>query len=150
MLNITVTKKMSRQWLMQKLTGLENNYGRVSELMRTTKSNPCSNPSNTDDLMIWSTLMQSTLEEVEYTQEYSYFTTAFFEALTPKRAEILEMLSHEKFGSIQDLAQRMDRDYKNVYDDLKILERYGLIERRKKGRGYVPISDVERILIRIK
>lgn len=60
-----------------------------------------------------------------------------FKTLTPKRVEILKYV-HEQDGiSIRALAKKLDRDYSNVHQDVKILYQLGLILKNKNGY-YVP------------
>ena len=47
--------------------------------------------------------------------------------LTRTRLALLRAVRSARPGSIYELAKMVERDLKNVQDDLKILERYGLI-----------------------
>ena len=51
--------------------------------------------------------------------------------LTPARWTLLERLRAEGPLSVNELARRLQRDYKNVHGDVKRLADLGLIERRK-------------------
>ena len=65
---------------------------------------------------------------------------------TPKRLELLYQLSALKVASINDLAHKLRRNVKNVYQDLKILHAYGFISFRKRGKkNKVPENLVEEI-----
>ena len=44
-----------------------------------------------------------------------------------KRMELLSAIKHKKPKSVYQLAKILDREYKNVYDDVKLLEELGLI-----------------------
>ena len=44
-----------------------------------------------------------------------------------KRLELLSTIKHEKPKSIYQLAQISHREYKNVYDDVKLFEELGLV-----------------------
>jgi predicted transcriptional regulator len=65
--------------------------------------------------------------------------------LTPKRLELLDQMSRHNANSINELASRIGRDVKNVYNDLKILESLGLIELVKNGRRMIPDLLVKEI-----
>ncbi len=51
--------------------------------------------------------------------------------LTPARWTLLERLRADGPLSVNELARRLGRDYKNVHGDVKRLAELGLIERRK-------------------
>lgn len=52
--------------------------------------------------------------------------------LTPGRLTLLRAIRSKRPNSIYELAKLVDRDLKNVQNDLKVLERYGLVH---LGRG---------------
>ena len=52
-------------------------------------------------------------------------------ALTPARWTLLERLRAAGPLSVNELSRRLERDYKNVHEDVKRLAELGLIERRK-------------------
>ena len=52
--------------------------------------------------------------------------------LTPKRFELLNTLHPMGHVSISALAKSLHRQYRNVFDDVKILERLGLVEKTKE------------------
>jgi predicted transcriptional regulator len=58
--------------------------------------------------------------------------------LTPARWDLLERLRQLGPASIYRLAQRLERDYKNVHTDVTALAQIGLIERGDGGRVRVP------------
>ncbi len=67
-------------------------------------------------------------------------------AFTPKRLELLHALSNLRVESINDLARRVRRNVKNVYQDLKALQKLGLIGFTRKGkRNLVPEVLVEEL-----
>ncbi len=55
--------------------------------------------------------------------------------LTPQKLQILEAVKKFKPKSIKELAEKVGRDVKNVYLDLKELERIGLIELKPHGKA---------------
>lgn len=65
--------------------------------------------------------------------------------LTPKRLELLDQMSRHNADSINELASSIGRDVKNVYNDLKILESFRLIELVKDGRRMIPDLLVKEI-----
>ncbi len=48
--------------------------------------------------------------------------------LSNEKARLLYVLKTQKPGSIYALAKKLDRNFKTVNDDIKLLERFGLIE----------------------
>ncbi len=61
-----------------------------------------------------------------------------FSKLTPRRLDLLDQLSRVRSESINDLANKIGRNVKNVYMDLKKLESLGLIRLVKEGRSMIP------------
>jgi len=77
----------------------------------------------------------------------------FREFFTPKRIELLRVIKHRNPGSIYELAKITNRDFKAVVTDVKVLEKYGLIDTKKvmvKG-GYKvkPIFDYDKLSVDI-
>jgi len=48
--------------------------------------------------------------------------------LSNERARLLHVLKNQQPGSIYSLAKILDRDFKSVFQDLKLLERFGFID----------------------
>jgi predicted transcriptional regulator len=63
--------------------------------------------------------------------------------LTPKRFELLTELHRMGHTSINALAKRLNRQYRNVFDDVKTMERLGLVEKDKSGHFYVPWDEID-------
>jgi len=78
-------------------------------------------------------------EDFEYlAEEELLLSDQDFRELTPKRLELLNQLTEGRVGSINELAQALCRDVKNVYCDLKALERLGFVALNREGRSMVP------------
>jgi len=58
--------------------------------------------------------------------------------LSEKRKELLNVIKTKKIKSETQLAQLVKRQRENVVADLKLLEHYGLIERKRIGNKVVP------------
>ena len=69
----------------------------------------------------------------------------FRQIFTPKRLEILNQLDRNNFSSIAALSRYLNRDIKNVYEDLKILEGFELVKLVKQSKNVVPRINVESI-----
>ena len=60
-------------------------------------------------------------------------TTTMFRALSRSRLQLLSVLRRRGTISVLALAKGLGRDYKNVYEDVKALKRFGLIHQVKGG-----------------
>lgn len=69
--------------------------------------------------------------------------SGFMKAFTPKRWELLEVLKRNGKQSINQLAQVLERDYKNVYTDVQTLNELGLVEKDSAGLVSVPWDEIE-------
>jgi len=47
--------------------------------------------------------------------------------------------------SINALAKKLHRQYRNVFDDVKILERLALVEKDEKNLYFVPWDEIDAI-----
>ncbi|MSQ70362.1 MAG: hypothetical protein EXR27_03590 [Betaproteobacteria bacterium] len=61
--------------------------------------------------------------------------------LTEKRMDLLEYVATNEVSSIRQLASRLGRDYRNVYDDVQRLVQLGLIE-IEAGALSVPYDEI--------
>ncbi|MEO2065164.1 MAG: hypothetical protein ABGX17_01530 [Desulfurobacteriaceae bacterium] len=64
---------------------------------------------------------------------------------TPRRIELLARIQELNPNSITELAEKIGRDFKNVYNDLKALAVVGLVEFEGKGRNKRPYLPYERV-----
>lgn len=64
-------------------------------------------------------------------------------SLTPKRFELLAELRRLGHVSINALAKHLRRQYRNVFDDVKAMERLGLVEKDSSGHFYVPWTEID-------
>jgi len=56
---------------------------------------------------------------------------SFRKFFSEKRMELLSVIKHKKPKSIYQLAKILNREYKNVYDDVELLEELGLIAKEQ-------------------
>ena len=66
--------------------------------------------------------------------------------LTDRRLELLRSLMGAPAESITELAERLDRSYSVVYDDVEILAEYGIVKFRRDGQSkqpFVPYRTIE-------
>lgn len=80
-----------------------------------------------------------------------YFTSfeAFRKILTPRRLELLHIIKTRKPSSINELARMAKRDIKNIAEDVKYLERIGLIEKKETDNKTAPVTKYDRIELEI-
>lgn len=80
-----------------------------------------------------------------------YFSSfeAFRKALTPKRLQLLHAIRTEEPASLSQLAKILDRDIKNVAEDVNYLAQVGLIERRASSKEVVPRVTYDHITLDI-
>ncbi len=80
-----------------------------------------------------------------------YFTSfeAFRKIFTPRRLELLHIIKTRKPSSINELARMAKRDVKNIADDVKYLERIGLIEKKETDNKTAPVTKYDRIALEI-
>jgi len=78
---------------------------------------------------------------------------ALRQLLNNEKARILHVIKNQQPKSIYDLAKKLERGFKAVNDDIKLLERFGfieLIEEKTKNRiRHKPEIVVDRITINI-
>lgn len=89
-------------------------------------------------------------------RRHVYFTSmeALRNLLTPERLKLLSLIRRHKPRSIYELAQFLDRDFKNVYEDVKLLERHGILdtgveESRDARKGYTLDVPYDQISVEI-
>jgi DNA-binding transcriptional ArsR family regulator len=71
--------------------------------------------------------------------------------LTPKRIELLHTLATSRVESINDLAKKLRRNVKNVYQDLQILRKMGFVKlTKRRGRAIIPETLVREIAFIIR
>jgi len=62
-------------------------------------------------------------------EEYDFSgISALRQLLNPEKARLLSVIKLQKPSSLYELAKRLNRSFKAVYDDVKLLERFGLVQ----------------------
>lgn len=89
--------------------------------------------------------------ELEYVERVSrrYDPKEHSKIFTNKISELLDVLAHQKFQSVSELAIKLNRDIANVYRDLRILEELGIVSLIKVGKRVRPILLAKKICIRL-
>jgi predicted transcriptional regulator len=79
---------------------------------------------------------------------------ALRQLLSNEKARILDAIKTQKPVSIYDLAKKLNRGFKSVNDDIKLLERFGFVElveeKTNKRIRHKPNLVVDNIIINIK
>ena len=71
--------------------------------------------------------------------------------LTPRRIELLFQIAALRVESINDLAQKVRRNVKNVYQDLQVLRKLGFVKLNKhKGKALIPETLVKEMAFLIR
>ena len=74
--------------------------------------------------------------------------------LRPEKARMLDVIKHKKPTSIYGLAKTLERPFKAVMDDIKLLERFGLIEliseKTKKRVRHRPVIAVDHLVVHLR
>jgi len=73
-----------------------------------------------------------------------------FDVLTEKRVQILRTIRKSEPCSIRELAKIVDRNISNVFEDLKLLDNFDLIDFIQDGRKKKPVIKHETIIITFK
>jgi len=92
---------------------------------------------NKEFINIWNKAEKS---KIEVAEERLYFVEPkmFFKVLSKRRIELLKILHDRGSLSIRELSRILQRDYKNVYQDVKLLKKIGLIHENENKKIYVP------------
>lgn len=79
---------------------------------------------------------------------------ALRQVLSNEKARMINVIKLQKPISIYDLAKKLNRGFKSVNDDIKLLEHFGFIElikeKTKNRTRYRPEVIIDNILINIK
>ncbi len=94
-------------------------------------------------------LAQQMLEQLETGEEPTpYFGVGFknvsqmLGVFTPKRWDLLATLREHGAMSVAELARTLQRDYKNVHNDVERLMEWLAIERDAQGRVFTPYAEI--------
>ena len=90
--------------------------------------------------------------ELDYTiEEIKDFKPEQIALLTPRRIELLFQIAALRVESINDLAQNVRRNVKNVYLDLQMLSKLGFVKlKKRKGRALIPETLVKEMTFLIR
>jgi predicted transcriptional regulator len=87
-------------------------------------------------------------ESVEDPDTFSFPSAdVLFETFTPQTVQLLEVVAEREPDSIRETARLVDRDVKNVHQELTELGRLGLVRFEQAGRAKRPVFPYDEILI---
>ena len=148
-----VVKRIPINEVRERVADYVERYGyQYSELSREFESGKMPR-DRLDDYIEWSSMIHALRAAGEgedfdyYAEENLNLTSGEFDSLTSKRIELLDYLADEHASSINELADRIGRDVKNVYGDLRTLEHLGFIRLIKEGKSLVPELLVQEVTI---
>lgn len=78
------------------------------------------------------------------------FSDDFFEVFTRKRMELIKAIMDYRPNSIRELAFKVQRDIKNVFDDLKVLDDHDIVDFEDIGRARKPIVKKQIVVFNFK
>ncbi len=83
--------------------------------------------------------------EIDLSEERLYFMepSNFFQVLSKRRIALLKTLHNHEISSIRELSRLLKRDYKNVYQDVQLLKKAGLIHQDSTKKIYVPWDKIK-------
>ncbi|OQX14023.1 MAG: transcriptional regulator [Thiothrix lacustris] len=101
-------------------------------------------PNLEADLLEMGAAFEDALHTGHYQGEVFTFETptTLFQAITPKRWELLDKLQGKTALSIRELAKQLKRYVKNVHTDVSKLLEIGLLERDEAGRVFSPFAEI--------
>ena len=83
------------------------------------------------------------------TETLEFDAAAADRLVRPTSLELLSTVAREKPSSIREAARLVDRDVRQVHDDLWNLGQMGLVEFDRGGRSHRPLVEYERIEVGI-
>jgi len=149
---LRISRELTSEEVLEKIRTFEKKFGmsfnEFEELFRRRKMGA----SHARACSEWAQLVDSYKGyvedgELDYTaEEVKDFKPEQTALLTPKRIELLCQLAVLRVESINDLAQKVKRNVKNVYEDLKVLTMFGFVKlNKRKKRALIPETLVKEI-----
>jgi len=143
-------EKMTLGELKEEISKFEKKYGATFEELMRKYEDEEANPEVAIDQMIWETLEETKKERllsgrIELKNSEPNPTQVF----TPKRMELLKVLSEKSPATIKELAEKTRRHLKAVYNDIKLLEKLEFVKiKKKEGNLNVSIS-IKQVIVKI-
>ncbi|MDG6219849.1 MAG: helix-turn-helix domain-containing protein [Candidatus Thermoplasmatota archaeon] len=143
-MRLEVVKTYSHADMEDEQKRLQNEYGGLDSLAQKAAAIGCTRPKYVDDYM---TLRVLSSKNPSIREKKVFTGSEVFEYLSPRRMELLDHLKNRQPESITELAANLKRNYKNVYDDLRALEKMEMINMVRQRNRKVPRLNVTEIRI---
>ncbi|VVB75305.1 Uncharacterised protein [Candidatus Tiddalikarchaeum anstoanum] len=91
-------------------------------------------------------MIEAFFEEFEKEKKKMLDQFSILECLTEKRIEMIKVIMKEEPHSIRELSRVLDRNVKNVFEDLVLLQKNHIISFHGEGRTKKPIVIVRKIV----
>lgn len=154
---IKIVRNLTPEEVQEKIRRFEQEFGMNFENFEELFLKKRLNPRFARAFFEWAELIDSYkgyLEEgtLDYTvEEIIDLKPEHVASLTPKRIELLYQLAFSRVESINDLAKKLRRNVKNVYQDLQVLKKMGFVKlNKKKGKSIIPEMLVKEISFMIR
>ena len=146
MVEIKAVKKRTGKEFLEEI---RKKYGSIDKLRRYVRQNPSDFEAEFDLLDAEYLLKNPKEQKKSATTGTSYvsWNTQDITKLTSERLKLLSRIKHRRVKSIKELAKDTGRDYKNVFNDLQILEKLGLIRVSESKNAKIPRFDFEKVEI---
>jgi hypothetical protein len=149
---LRISRELTSEEVMEKIRGFEREFDMSFEEFEEFFSRKKMSARRARAYFEWAELVDSYKGyvedgELDYTaEEVRDWKPELIAQLTPKRLELLSLLAALRVESINDLAQKVGRNVKNVYEDLTVLNGLGFVRlNRRKGKALVPETLVKEI-----
>lgn len=119
------------------LETMKERYGGEEGLRAHVKSHPRDVTAKLDleDLEFYLSHPEMRDEKMERAVSLIPVTAKALSMFTKQRLALLETLADKRFESVRKLAEHLGRDVHNVYEDLKLLQKLGIIEFERGPRN---------------
>ena len=151
-MQLRISKELTSEEVVEKIKGFEREFGMSFEEFEELFARKKMSAQRARAYFVWAELVdcyKGYVEdgELDYTaEEVRDWKPELTAQLTPKRLELLCQLAVLRVESINDLAQKVGRNVKNVYEDLKVLNGLGFVRfNKRKGKALVPETLVKEI-----
>ncbi len=106
--------------------------------------------NETDGFMREFKEMSNRMNELANAMFVDPFNNDFFEVFTRKRIELIRTIMNDEPESIRDLAKQVQRNVKNVFDDLQVLNECNIVTFEEDGKKRKPVVCKKTIILSFK
>ncbi len=142
---LRMIKKYTEEEIEELKEDIIDKHGDPEKLKQRALRSGCRIPDRVDDYVVLDSLNKG----AEYSFEYISRSPNAISSLTPRRVELLSFLSRNDVKSIKELSKLLKRNYKNVYDDIKALEEYGMVSLKRHGKSKKPKLNIDKLVIEL-